>query len=62
MPDDRVEVHKQSRAKHPVNLYLAGTDGWIHLPGGATRRGVSGEDLTLNHQVFRVDRSCGPAA
>jgi hypothetical protein len=36
--------------------------GWIHLPGGATRRGVSGEDVTLSHQVFQVDRPCGPAA
>lgn len=35
-------------------------DGWIHVPGGATRRGVSGADVTLKHQVFRADLSCGP--
>ena len=37
-------------------------DGWIHVPGGATRRGVSGADVTLKHQVFRADLSCGPPA
>ena len=36
-------------------------DGWIHVPGGATRRGVSGNDVTLTHQVFRADLACGPA-
>ena len=36
-------------------------DGWIHVPGGATRRGVSGSDVTLEHQVFRADLTCGPA-
>src|SRR3712207_1464488 len=36
-------------------------DGWIHVPGGATRRGVSGADVTLSHQVFRADLTCGPA-
>ena len=35
-------------------------DGWIHLPGGATRRGVSGADVTVKHQVFRADLTCGP--
>ena len=34
-------------------------DGWIHTPGGATHRGVSGADVTLKHQVFRADRTCG---
>ena len=34
-------------------------DGWIHVPGGATRRGVSGSDVTVKHQVFRADQSCG---
>ena len=37
-------------------------DGWIHVPGGATRRGVSAADVTLKHQVFRADLSCGPPA
>jgi N-acetylneuraminic acid mutarotase len=37
-------------------------NGWIHLPSGATRRGVSGADVTVNHQVFRADQTCGPAA
>jgi N-acetylneuraminic acid mutarotase len=36
-------------------------DGWIHVPGGATRRGVSGANVTLAHQVFRADQICGPA-
>ncbi|MDP8922604.1 MAG: kelch-like protein [Chloroflexota bacterium] len=35
-------------------------DGWIHLPGGATRRGVSGANVTVEHQVFRADLICGP--
>ena len=37
-------------------------DGWIHIPGGATHRGVSGADVTVSHQVFRADLACGPAA
>jgi N-acetylneuraminic acid mutarotase len=37
-------------------------NGWIHVPGGAIRRGVSGSDVTVNHQVFRADHTCGPAA
>jgi N-acetylneuraminic acid mutarotase len=36
-------------------------DGWIHIPGGATRRGVSGADVTLSHQVYRASLNCGPA-
>ena len=36
-------------------------DGWIHVPGGATRRGVSGQDVTVRHQVFRVDLTCASA-
>lgn len=34
-------------------------DGWVHIPGGATRRGVSGPDVTVKHQVFRADATCG---
>lgn len=41
---------------------LAFLDGWIHVPGGATRRGVSGDDVTLKLQVFKADYVCGPAA
>ena len=36
-------------------------DGWIYLPGGATRRGVSGADVTTVLQVFRTELTCGPA-
>ena len=36
-------------------------NGWLHIPGGATRRGVSGDAVTYAHQVFRVDQACGPA-
>jgi N-acetylneuraminic acid mutarotase len=35
-------------------------DGWIHIPGGATRRGVSGANVTLSNQVFRAELICGP--
>ena len=37
-------------------------DGWIYIPGGATRRGVSGPDVTVKLQVFRADQTCTPAA
>ncbi len=37
-------------------------DSWIHVPGGATHAGVSGDDVTTAHQVFRVDQTCGPAS
>jgi N-acetylneuraminic acid mutarotase len=37
-------------------------NGWIHVPGGATRRGVSGADVTVTHQVFQADHTCGPAS
>jgi N-acetylneuraminic acid mutarotase len=37
-------------------------DGLIYVPGGATRRGVSGPDVTLKLQVFRTDAVCGPPA
>ena len=40
---------------------LAYLDGWIHVPGGATSRGVSGDDVTLRLQVFRAEHTCGPA-
>ena len=36
-------------------------DGWIYVPGGATRRGVSGQDVTLKLQTFRAETTCGPA-
>ena len=36
-------------------------DGWIHVPGGATHAGVSGDFVTTAHQVFRADQTCGPA-
>jgi N-acetylneuraminic acid mutarotase len=36
-------------------------DGWIHIPGGATSRGVSGASVTFAHQVYRVTESCAPA-
>ena len=32
-------------------------DGWIHLPGGGTRRG--GSSGSTHHQVFRADITCG---
>jgi hypothetical protein len=37
-------------------------DGWIYVPGGATRRGVSGQDVTLKLQTFRTDATCTPPA
>jgi N-acetylneuraminic acid mutarotase len=33
-------------------------DGWIYVPGGATRRGVSGQDVTLKLQAFRAAATC----
>jgi N-acetylneuraminic acid mutarotase len=36
-------------------------DGTIYVPGGATRRGVSGQDVTLKLQTFRTEATCGPA-
>lgn len=36
-------------------------DGLIYVPGGATRRGVSGADVTLKLQVYRAEQTCGPA-
>ena len=36
-------------------------DGWIYVPGGATRRGVSGQDVTLKLQAFRAEATCAPA-
>jgi N-acetylneuraminic acid mutarotase len=36
-------------------------DGWIYVPGGASARGVSGANVTFANQVFRTDRTCGPA-
>jgi N-acetylneuraminic acid mutarotase len=37
-------------------------DGWLHIPGGATHRGVSGADVTVSHQVYPATITCGPAA
>lgn len=37
-------------------------DGWIYVPGGATRRGVSGQDVTLKLQAFRAEATCNPPA
>jgi len=37
-------------------------DGLIYVPGGATRRGVSGQDVTLKLQTFHTETTCGPAA
>lgn len=37
-------------------------DGLIYVPGGATRRGVSGADVTLKLQTFRTDLDCVPGA
>ena len=34
-------------------------DGLIYVPGGATRRGVSGQDVTLKMQTFATERTCG---
>jgi N-acetylneuraminic acid mutarotase len=34
-------------------------DGVIYVPGGATRRGVSGQDVTLKLQTYAVERTCG---
>lgn len=36
-------------------------NGWIHVPGGASARGVSGANVTFAHQVYRTDLACGPA-
>jgi N-acetylneuraminic acid mutarotase len=36
-------------------------DGLIYVPGGATRRGVGGQDVTLKMQTFRTETTCGPA-
>jgi hypothetical protein len=37
-------------------------DSLIYVPGGATRRGVSGQDVTLKLQTFRTETTCDPAA
>lgn len=37
-------------------------DGLIYVPGGATRRGVSGQDVTLKLQTFRAEATCNPPA
>jgi len=37
-------------------------DGFIYVPGGATRRGVSGADVTLKLQAFRATATCSPSA
>jgi N-acetylneuraminic acid mutarotase len=37
-------------------------DGLIYVPGGATRRGVSGQDVTLKLQTLHTETTCGPAA
>jgi len=56
----------QSLAPLPLPMHgLTGAaylDGRIHIPGGATHRGVSGADVTVSHQVFHADLTCGPAA
>jgi N-acetylneuraminic acid mutarotase len=36
-------------------------NGLVYLPGGATRRGVSGNDVTTRLQVYRTSLTCGPA-
>ena len=55
--DDHVHVlHRPGKE----GLGAAYLDGWIHIPGGVTRRGVSGADVTLKHQVFRAELTCGP--
>jgi N-acetylneuraminic acid mutarotase len=36
-------------------------DGLIYVPGGATRRGVSGQDVTLKLQTFKVETTCAPS-
>jgi N-acetylneuraminic acid mutarotase len=36
-------------------------DGLIYIPGGATRRGVSGPDVTLKLQTFKTTLTCGPS-
>lgn len=33
-------------------------DGLVYIPGGATRRGVSGADVSTKLQVFRADTVC----
>lgn len=37
-------------------------DNLIYVPGGATRRGVSGQDVTLKLQTFRTEATCSPAS
>jgi N-acetylneuraminic acid mutarotase len=54
------------RSLPPIPLAMHGPtgaaylDGWIHIPGGANRRGVNGANVTFAHQVFRVDQTCDP--
>ena len=67
---DRNEVYDPStnswRGLVPLPLAMHGLtgaaylDGWLHVPGGATRRGVSGADVTVKHQVYQTDLTCGP--
>jgi N-acetylneuraminic acid mutarotase len=37
-------------------------NGLIYIPGGATHRGVSGANVTLDLQVYRANLTCGPAS
>lgn len=55
-----------SHAPLPLAMHgitgAAFVDGWIYVPGGATRRGVSGQDITLKLQTYRPTATCDPAA
>jgi N-acetylneuraminic acid mutarotase len=50
----------------PLPLPMHGITGeavlgdWVYVPGGATRRGVSGQDVTLKLQAFRAEATCAP--
>jgi len=54
------------RSLQPLPLPMHGLtgaaylDGWIYVPGGATRRGVSGADVTVKLQVFHAELAWGP--
>ena len=36
-------------------------DGSVYIPGGATRWGVSGPDVSTSLQTYRTDLRCAPA-
>jgi N-acetylneuraminic acid mutarotase len=55
--------HSLAPLPTPVHglTYGAYLDGLIYIAGGASRRGVSGQDVSMMLQVFRTNFTCGPA-